>query len=68
MNNELTLEQSRQIKAHQKRALAGAATAWRPKALWLSPEEVAEFKRRLLFQHKMKMKQSAGSGSEMNEQ
>ena len=62
MNDERTPEQIRKIKEYSKKARAGTATSWRPKAYyWRTPEEAAEVKRKIREEYKARMRRQADS-------
>ena len=69
MNDELTPKQRRQIREYSKKARAGKATSWRPKAHYShTPEESAEFMRKMLEEYKAKLRREAKSGDEADEE
>ena len=69
MNDKLTPKQLRQLLQRQKKALAGQATSWRPKAHYShSPEETKAFRQQMLEDYKAKLKRQAESGNQTDEE
>ena len=68
MNDRLTPEQQRKIREFSRKARAGEATSWRPKAHYShSPEEAEAFRQQMLEDYKAKLKRRAKSGDESDE-
>ena len=68
MNDERTPEQIRKIKEYSKKARAGTATSWRPKAYyWRTLEEAAEVKRIIREEYRAKLRRQAKADDEADE-